>query len=153
MTLTALYRHYSDDGTLLYVGITNDPIKRDKQHMASSDWRAMVARTLTVWHTDRTSAEAAERWAIQNENPLHNIRRDVGPLPTAPTDGWRKRMHDEIRGDGKSLRAVSIAAGMGAGYLHSILIDGKDPTLDNFLRVCDVIGSDPCAILVGRSVE
>lgn len=74
---TALYRFFSVEGALLYVGIAFDPDSRAKQHAATKSWWGNVdqARTTVEWHPDREAAETAELAAIRAENPLHNIVR------------------------------------------------------------------------------
>jgi ribonucleoside-diphosphate reductase alpha chain len=49
---------------------------------------------------------------------------------------WRARLSAAIQKSGKSAREVSIAAGKGAGYVHSILKERKEPTVDSLLAVC-----------------
>lgn len=51
-----------------------------------------------------------------------------------------------------SKRAVSLAAGLGAGYVHSILAEGKDPTIEKLMDVCAVIGASPSFILYGLDI-
>lgn len=74
MTRTALYRHYDATGALLYVGITDCLSGRDKQHAATSHWHCNVQNTTTIWYDTRSDAIAAEREAIRNESPKHNIQ-------------------------------------------------------------------------------
>lgn len=50
--------------------------------------------------------------------------------------GWKKRLADGIRDKGRSKREVSLAAGRGPGYVHSLLGEDKDPTIDNLIEVC-----------------
>lgn len=53
---------------------------------------------------------------------------------------WRKRLDEAVEASGKSRRAVSIAAGCGAGYLFDVLDVGKEPTIDRLLKLADVLG-------------
>lgn len=62
---------------------------------------------------------------------------------------WRRRLAEAVQASGKSKREVSISAGMGAGYVHSILSEGKDPTVQNLIRICDQIGVTVSHILYG----
>jgi predicted GIY-YIG superfamily endonuclease len=73
MTSTCdLYRYYDANGTLLYVGISNDALKRREEHRRSSWWFTQAARlTIEVMPT-REAAQAAERDAIRAERPKHN---------------------------------------------------------------------------------
>ena len=65
------------------------------------------------------------------------------------TGDWRTRLDAALRKSGKSKRSVSLAAKLRAGYVHSILKEGKDPTIDNLIAVCDEIGVSLSAILYG----
>lgn len=71
---TCVYRLYSELGDLLYVGISVNPQARLAQHRRR-DWGRGVADVTVKWYDDRESAKAAERAAIRDENPLHNIVR------------------------------------------------------------------------------
>lgn len=66
-------------------------------------------------------------------------------------NAWRERLTAAIQASGKTMRAISLEAGMGAGYVHSILTkkDPKDPTVPNLIKVCDVLGVTLYRILYG----
>lgn len=49
---------------------------------------------------------------------------------------WKVRLAAAIAECGKSQREISLAAGLGPGYLHSIFAEGKEPTLQNVLKIC-----------------
>ena len=147
MSKTALYRHYDAEGALLYVGISRNPFARLDQHMSTSPWASEIASVALEWFDDRTAALNAERAAISKEIPLYNARRDDGPMPVPPTAGWQGRLHAAIEGSGKSRRAISIEAGLAHGYVHSVLVDGKEPTVSRFLAICAAIPADPAQIL------
>ena len=61
---------------------------------------------------------------------------EMEDIPGMAKTGWKQRLADGIRNKGMSERAVSLAAGKGPGYVHSILKEGKDPTIDNLADVC-----------------
>ena len=65
---------------------------------------------------------------------------------------WRNRLTKALEESGKSKRSVSLASGNGPGYLHSILTDGKDPTIENLLSICDNIGVSAVYIIYGYDV-
>jgi lambda repressor-like predicted transcriptional regulator len=67
-------------------------------------------------------------------------------------DAWRSRLSAAIEQSGKSYRSISLAAGAGAGYVHSLFADGKVPTIEKLLDVCEVIGVSPSYILYGLDV-
>ncbi|WP_455477988.1 XRE family transcriptional regulator [Bartonella sp. B10] len=64
-------------------------------------------------------------------------------------NGWRQRLHAALEKSGRSKRSISLAAGKGAGYLHSILTEGKEPTIESLARVCHEINVSMNYILCG----
>jgi predicted GIY-YIG superfamily endonuclease len=85
---TALYRLYTNEGALLYVGITRDPEARWKAHAATKAWWPDVAHKEVEWHADRLLAEAAEVAAIHAELPVHNVDDSpIAPRPRALASG------------------------------------------------------------------
>lgn len=148
---TALYRHFDADGQLLYVGITSDPRRRLSEHLKAAKWP--IASVDLEWFDNDLSAVRAERKAILTESPIHNIRRDTKEPPITPDRGWRKCLADTLVERELSLRAVSIGAGLGKGYLHSIILEGKDPTLGNFLKICDFLCLDVSEVLKSSTGE
>ena len=71
---TAVYRLYAADGSLLYVGISNQPEIRWQQHALEKRWWPEVAAKDTFWYDDRDTAAAEEMRAIVSEDPRHNKR-------------------------------------------------------------------------------
>jgi predicted GIY-YIG superfamily endonuclease len=69
-----LYRHFSADGTLLYIGDSLNSINRLTQHKQNADWFHDISRVEVEKFSNRNTALAAERRAIKTENPKHNIR-------------------------------------------------------------------------------
>lgn len=70
--ITQLYRFYSQNGTLLYVGISLSAISRYGHHKLNGDWWLQVSRMELVNYPSRKTAEKAETAAIVNERPLFN---------------------------------------------------------------------------------
>lgn len=82
-----LYRAYNDAGELLYVGKSNNAVRRWREHMEAQPW----AHEVTTWRRDprvwesEAACLAAERQAIRFERPRYNIvhnganRRRVDP--------------------------------------------------------------------------
>lgn len=66
--------------------------------------------------------------------------------------GWKTRLADAVKASGKSKREISQAAGNGPGYLHSILNEGKEPTVKNLMQLCDAIPASITYILHGLNV-
>ncbi|WP_273689054.1 hypothetical protein [Ketogulonicigenium vulgare] len=69
------------------------------------------------------------------------------------TDGWRDRLQKAVEESGKSKRSISLQTGNGAGYLHSILTEGKDPGIENLMKVCDAIPVSLAFILYGYHIS
>lgn len=82
-----LYRFWNSEGALLYIGLTDHPLRRWSQHSKSKSWWHQVAG-ITIEHFDtRNQLNKAERAAIKAERPLHNIthngaKRNPTPLNT-----------------------------------------------------------------------
>ncbi|MFI7294014.1 GIY-YIG nuclease family protein [Streptomyces sp. NPDC050121] len=72
---TALYRLFDRRGGLLYVGITNDPAFRWKQHRGDKGWWPKVADKQVTWYATRALALQAEALAIHTEGPAFNTVR------------------------------------------------------------------------------
>ena len=70
---THLYRHFSKDGELLYVGVSLSTLQRLGQHASNSEWYARIARVDIEQFPSREEALEAERRAIMDERPKHNI--------------------------------------------------------------------------------
>lgn len=68
-----LYRHYNCKGILLYVGVSGKLIKRTKEH-TEKVWFKEISH-ITVQHFNwQKELFDAERKAIYEECPLHNIK-------------------------------------------------------------------------------
>ncbi|WP_245444912.1 helix-turn-helix domain-containing protein [Pseudaminobacter soli (ex Li et al. 2025)] len=65
------------------------------------------------------------------------------------SDDWKKRLEEGIKAKDKTQRAVSLAAGMAPGYVNSLIKGGKDPTIDNLIKVCDAAGISLYYVLYG----
>lgn len=70
---TSLYRHFSEEGVLLYVGISLSWPARTKQHAHGSRWFDQVAKVEIERFPTREAALDAERKAIKAEKPKFNI--------------------------------------------------------------------------------
>lgn len=73
MTACYVYRIYSRDGTLLYVGMSEDPAKRMIQHRGEKAWPEEVAGFASEEFSDRAAASEEERRAIAVEKPKYNV--------------------------------------------------------------------------------
>jgi excinuclease UvrABC nuclease subunit len=74
---TALYRHFDQAGRLLYVGISFHSIQRTMQHKHGALWFEQIRKITFEWFPTREEAESAERQAIRQESPKHNIAHAV----------------------------------------------------------------------------
>jgi transcriptional regulator with XRE-family HTH domain len=66
---------------------------------------------------------------------------------------WRVRIEEAIARDGRSPRELSLAAGLSHGYLHGILRNAKEPTLDRFMRLCEVLDMSSAWLLFGTEAS
>lgn len=77
-----LYRFYDRSDHLLYVGITNNPAARFKQHEHGKDWWDQVASITLERHESRQALMDAEREAIVAEQPAYNVVHNTkAPAP------------------------------------------------------------------------
>lgn len=70
---TAVYRFYNSSLVLLYVGITDSPAGRWRDHAKKKPWWPQVAERTLVWHPNRKDAAAEELEAIRTEKPIYNV--------------------------------------------------------------------------------
>ena len=124
---TTLYRLHDSDGTLLYVGISSKGGRRLEQHSYSQPWWPDGASVAFEEFPGRAAAAEAERRAITDEKPLHNVigkpnraadrhgdrRRRGGPRVLQVRD-FPKDLHARLRvaaaQEGVPLRTLVIAA-------------------------------------------
>jgi excinuclease UvrABC nuclease subunit len=76
---TAIYRAFSPDGSLLYVGIAKNWGARWAQHAQCSPFFGGVARLDVRYMPTREEALVAEAEAIRNERPIWNVKHAEGP--------------------------------------------------------------------------
>lgn len=70
---TAVYRHFDEDGLLLYVGCTSDPDNRARTHQRNAVWSLWAVDQTVEWYDSRLDGEAAETAAIESEQPIFNV--------------------------------------------------------------------------------
>ena len=68
-------------------------------------------------------------------------------------EGWKDRLAAAVQASGKSMRAISLAANVGHGYVFSILNEGKDPSVENLARICDAAGASLIYVLYGVEIS
>lgn len=74
------------------------------------------------------------------------------PMTQSMTTMWRDRLRQTLDNSGKSMRAVSMAAGLGDNYLHSILGEGKEPSIDRLLKIADTLNISLAWLLYGIEI-
>ena len=76
-----LYRMFDSDDNLIYIGLTNNPPGRFKQHSQDKSWWDSVKYIAVEQFSSRDELIAAERTAIETERPIHNVtfNRRIGP--------------------------------------------------------------------------
>lgn len=61
---------------MLYVGVSNNPFYRLKQH-GNSGWFFNISNVSIEWHATENAAKEAERLAIADERPIHNLMHNA----------------------------------------------------------------------------
>jgi len=87
-----LYRMFDYSGALLYVGVSSNPGRRFARHAADKDWWREIASITTEHFDTRDDVLRAERRAIINEHPRHNIvhNRAAQTTPTPTPRRWAR---------------------------------------------------------------
>ncbi len=134
---TAVYRLYSKDGTLLYVGVTRNIPERFYQHEVYKHWWPHVARKTMNWYGSRTAALAAEAAAIVSERPVYNIA-GVSSEEDDPTPKTGRRRNWSV----SMLEAeAKMSAWVEAGAPESPASPAKPPR------------ADPAHVEIARRIE
>jgi predicted GIY-YIG superfamily endonuclease len=72
MPVATVYRYFTEEGVLLYVGVAFDPHARLQQHRVSKDWFYDIKFIRLDHYETRWEALRAEHLAIEIEKPRHN---------------------------------------------------------------------------------
>lgn len=103
------------------------------------------------------SIMGAQLSSLEDMSSVHYKGRalvsEIADIARMKQESWRSRLAAAIEASGKSRRSISLAAGMAPGYLHSILVEGKDPTISNLLKVCEETGVSMSYILYGYEIS
>lgn len=70
---TWVYRCFSTERHLLYVGIAHDVPRRMAQHAATKSWWDKVDHIFTEQYATRRKALTVESWFITHHNPRYNV--------------------------------------------------------------------------------
>lgn len=118
-----LYRHFDEEGSLLYVGITLDMPRRGREHEATSVWFNQAARTTIESFSTRQAAIEAERMAVIMEQPRHNkiYRRQARELQVQLV---RSRLQQQKRQKEEQLRAKYLSDRTPCGEEGEVVDDG-----------------------------
>lgn len=76
----------------------------------------------------------------------------VSGAPESTSDEWRRRLEREIKRSGRSVRQISMAAGLNAGTLSQTIKSGRMPGATHLLSVCEQLGVSIHYILTGEHV-
>lgn len=119
------------------------PISVSERNCFTSESRFSV----DVFVMKPTISSLADRSSVLDERRAKiSHLEDIGAM--VDTD-WRKRLIDAIDKSGRSMREISLKARKGPGYLHSILKEGKDPTIDNLIDICGALNVSLSSIIQG----
>lgn len=158
---TTLYRHFDEEGALLYVGISLSWPARTKAHARGSRWFDRVARVEIERFPTRDEALIAERDAIKAEHPKFNIvHNGAGPAKASVqrrpreipfADRWVEPMFQLITGSNAlvgpalvyrdDLISVMVAHGeLGApGQLSELVLGPLAVEVPAWAEVCDTV--------------
>jgi predicted GIY-YIG superfamily endonuclease len=114
--LHALYRFRGDRKRQppLYIGRSNNVMRRVGEHRASKDWITQASRIDLEWYPAEDIAEA-EREAIEHERPLYNIVYNGGRLKIEASAEVTIRPASPE--DLAAMLAAFVALGMGAVWV------------------------------------
>lgn len=92
---TALYRYFTPDGVLLYIGISSQPHERNRAHCQKAEWFKYASHRSVEWFPSRALAEWAEDAVIASEEPDFNTKRQAPRPFNRVADAW---FLDEVGG-------------------------------------------------------
>lgn len=137
---TAVYRLYAEDGSLLYVGISNDPARRFQSHKGVQPWWGEVAEKTIAWYPNRLAALKAGHEAIGAEGPRYNIQwraytsarpvraiRTPKEKPTLVLGGTGAHRSDQPRGP-REFRSVQQMVRDGYGHMIGGYVEFRRPS-------------------------
>lgn len=104
-----LYRHYSETGDLLYIGISLNHVQRLTQHQKTASWFEQIQRIEIEKFDSRPEVELAEQAAIKAERPLYNISHNqLVNKPTRKKPVFNKKSEEQIKIDKWAKREVKL---------------------------------------------
>jgi predicted GIY-YIG superfamily endonuclease len=79
MSNLVLYRWFTEQHELLYVGITRQIGRRIKEHSKASDWSEQSSYITLERANSLNELQRKEKLAIEKEGPLHNSTYNTNP--------------------------------------------------------------------------
>lgn len=70
----------------------------------------------------------------------------VGRLPPMDESTWKRRLRAKIVADGRKMKAISLAAGLGETFVRDLLKRDRDPTIGNLMALAKTLGTTICEL-------
>lgn len=67
--------------------------------------------------------------------------------------GWRQRLIDAIEHSPKTRKDIAIDAGLGRAYLYGVINEGKSPSVENMLKICEALNVSASYIMFGWNIS
>ena len=75
---------------------------------------------------------------------LDSMKEEPPEIPA-----WRRRLIKAIRDSGRSYRSISLACGLGHGYIQSLVEENKEPGVETVLAICAELGISATSVFTG----
>jgi len=69
------------------------------------------------------------------------------------SDAWLSRLKAAVDKDGRTPRAISLAAGLNPNYVGELFHLGKAPTVDKLLKICETLDVSVAWVLTGLNAS
>jgi excinuclease UvrABC nuclease subunit len=145
MKFPILYRHFSESGELLYIGVSMKIFTRINSHKISP-WMADVRRIEIEHFKEMWQALDAEKKAIKTEFPLHNkMHKDMAVFnEIKETDNFKKRQSSKHPKDYGSIAKRKTFNSLTLEQMELIKTDSRTAYI-----VADEYGiTTPCVLLL-----
>jgi transcriptional regulator with XRE-family HTH domain len=67
-------------------------------------------------------------------------------------EGWKERLKAAIKADGRDLKAISLAAGLGPNFCSQFMADRSEPKLKQLLKLAPELGVSLNQIILGNDI-
>ena len=71
----------------------------------------------------------------------------------AMMDGWKERLLDAVARDGRSDRAISLAAGLGPNFVNHLRQNETEPGIKKVLRLADELNVSLSTLFLGKDTS